>query len=334
MKHLYFIGNGFDIHHNLPTRYTDFREWLREKDFEAYEWMITLYDVDDEDENGDISDETWTWWSYFESHLVDFEVYDEIVAIANDNQINYGADDFSDGDRYRGAIEAEAEFEKLMSRVLGYFDEWVDSIDIEQSCNKIKLDRDADFLTFNYTRTMELVYNIPAERVHHIHGEAGKGNYILGHGKSYQDIEDEIRSNEPIPDAGTPEEMEEWYSSNYDEVYENTVGSTASTLRNYKKDVKKIIEDNFGIFYEMRDVEVITIMGYSFSPIDNPYLSYIIDHASNKEGLKFEVFCYSETDKKNAKDFFQNKAIAKEQYLPYLSFFDILEARQLTLDLL
>lgn len=334
MKHLYFIGNGFDIHHKLPTRYTDFRKWLRKKDFEAYEWMIALYGVDDEDENGNISEETCTWWSYFESHLVDFDVYDEIVAFANDNQINYGADDFSDGDRYRGSIEAETKFENLMSRVLGYFDEWVDSIDVEQSSNKIKLDRAADFLTFNYTQTLELVYNIPSNKVHHIHGEVGKGSYILGHGKSYHDIEEEIRSNEQVPDAGTQEEIEEWNNNAYDEVYENTVESTVTTLSNYKKDVGRIIENNIELFCEMRDVEVITIMGYSFSPIDNPYLSYIIDHASNKENLKFEVFCFSETDKNNAKDFFQNKSIAEEQYLPYLSLFDILETSQLTLDLL
>lgn len=332
MQHLYFIGNGFDIHHNLPTRYTDFRKWLRKKDFEAYEWMRELYGVDDEDSHGNISDETWKWWSYFESHLVDFEVYDEILEIANENQVNYGADDFSEGDRYSGAIEAETKFENLMSRVLSYFDEWVDSIDVEKSCNKIKIDREADFLTFNYTRTLERVYNIPSKRVHHIHGEAGKGNYVLGHGKSYHDIEEEIRSNEPIPDAGTPEEMEEWYSSNYDEAYENTVGSTVSTLSNYKKDVGKIIEDNFGIFHEMKDVEVITIMGYSFSTIDNPYLSYIIDHASNKENLKFEVYCYSKTDKDNAQEFFKSNGIREDQYLPFMSYNDILVAKQLTFD--
>ncbi len=27
-ENLYVIGNGFDIAHNYPTRYADFREWL------------------------------------------------------------------------------------------------------------------------------------------------------------------------------------------------------------------------------------------------------------------------------------------------------------------
>lgn len=333
MKRLYIIGNGFDIHHNIPTRYTDFRKWLRVKDFEAYEWMIELYGVDDEDSEGNISNEIWTWWSYFESHLVDFEVYEDIIEIASENQINYGADDFSEGDRYNGAVEAEMKFEDLMSRVLSYFDEWVDSIDVEKSCDKLKIDQDADFLTFNYTRTLECVYNIPSERVHHIHGEAGMGNYILGHGKSYKDIEDEIRSNEPVPDTDSPEELNEWYSDNYDEAYENTVGATASKLGEYKKDVERIMADNFHLFHSMKNLKEVSIIGYSFSSIDNPYLSYIIKQVSNKNDLKFEVFCYSETDKNNANDFFKSNGIMEEQYLPFLSLNDYLQAIQLTIDL-
>ena len=333
MRHLYFIGNGFDIHHKLPTRYTDFRKWLRRKDFEAYNWIIELYGVGDEDENGNISDETWAWWSYFESHLVDFDVYDDIVDISKDNQINYASDDFREGDRYNGAVEAEVKFEELMSRILGYFDEWVDSIDVEKASNKIKLNRDADFLTFNYTRTLEQVYNIPSARVHHIHGEAGTGNYILGHGKTYQDIRKKIRSNEPVPDGDSPEEIEEWYARNYDEVYENTVGATATKLSEYKKDVDEIIGKNFELFLEMKDLEVISIIGYSFSSIDNPYLSYIIGRVVNKKNLKFEVFCFSDTDRNNAQDFFLNNGIEEVQYLPFKSLNDILEAKQLTLDL-
>ena len=28
MKHLYIIGNGFDIHHKIDSRYSDFKNWL------------------------------------------------------------------------------------------------------------------------------------------------------------------------------------------------------------------------------------------------------------------------------------------------------------------
>ena len=31
MKNLYIIGNGFDKHHEIPSGYWDFHEWLKEK---------------------------------------------------------------------------------------------------------------------------------------------------------------------------------------------------------------------------------------------------------------------------------------------------------------
>ena len=36
MKTLYIIGNGFDLHHNLPTQYSDFSKYIQEKNVELY----------------------------------------------------------------------------------------------------------------------------------------------------------------------------------------------------------------------------------------------------------------------------------------------------------
>lgn len=30
MKHLYIIGNGFDLHHGIPSGYHSYRQWLEE----------------------------------------------------------------------------------------------------------------------------------------------------------------------------------------------------------------------------------------------------------------------------------------------------------------
>lgn len=32
MKTLYLIGNGFDIHHSIPSRYSNYQNWLEEND--------------------------------------------------------------------------------------------------------------------------------------------------------------------------------------------------------------------------------------------------------------------------------------------------------------
>lgn len=57
MKHLYIIGNGFDIHTGLRTRYVDFRLWLENNYPFIFENMQATYDMDVE------------WWNDFEVQL-------------------------------------------------------------------------------------------------------------------------------------------------------------------------------------------------------------------------------------------------------------------------
>lgn len=306
MKHLYFIGNGFDLHHGFDTRYTDFRDWLKEYDEEAYENLIWLYGVADDE-----SDETYDWWSKFEEHLVDFDVYDDIVEIARENSIDYGADNFREGDRYSGGVEAEQRFEETMAKILGYFGIWVDSLGDLSSDIEVDLDDDADFINFNYTLTLEELYNVPADRVHHLHGKLGDDTYILGHGRSYQDIDRSIRANEPQPPQNLPEEeLNDWYAEQWDEAYENTVGYTASKLASYKKDTGKIIKANVELFDDMTDLECITIYGCSFSEIDAPYFSEAISRVKDRNKLMFVVNWYSQRDLDNIDKFFQSEGIA------------------------
>ena len=40
---LYYIGNGFDLAHNLPTRYLDFKEYFKTNYPEYYYRFIEMY---------------------------------------------------------------------------------------------------------------------------------------------------------------------------------------------------------------------------------------------------------------------------------------------------
>lgn len=306
MKHIYFIGNGFDLHHGFKTQYTDFRDWLKVFDEEAFNELIWLYGVKD-----DKSDETYDWWSTFETHLVDFEVYDDILEIARENSINYGADDFRESDRYSGGVEAEQRFEETMTKILGYFGAWVDSLGDLTSEKEVNLDKDLDFITFNYTLTLENIYKIQADQVHHFHGKYGEDKYILGHGKSYQEIEKSIRDNEPQPPKDiSEEELHDWYAEQWDEAYENTMGYTASKLASYKKDTASIINANKPLFDAMTDLESITILGCSFSEIDTPYFSEAIRRVKDRSKLKFVVNWHSQKDLDKIEKFFKSEGIA------------------------
>ena len=56
-KHLYIIGNGFDIFTGLKTSYSDFRKWLENSYIFVYEAMTSVYGADGE------------WWNDFEKQL-------------------------------------------------------------------------------------------------------------------------------------------------------------------------------------------------------------------------------------------------------------------------
>ena len=62
MKHLYIIGNGFDIFTGLKTRYVDFSWWLEKNYPFIYENMQVAYDMDVE------------WWNDFELQLGKLDV--------------------------------------------------------------------------------------------------------------------------------------------------------------------------------------------------------------------------------------------------------------------
>ena len=62
MKHLYIIGNGFDIFTGLRTRYVDFRHWLQYTYPFIYENMYSAYEMEGE------------WWHNFEIQLGKLDV--------------------------------------------------------------------------------------------------------------------------------------------------------------------------------------------------------------------------------------------------------------------
>lgn len=306
-KKLYIIGNGFDLNHGLKTNYTDFKAWLKNYKPEIYNIILELYQIDD-------NEDTNSWWSMFESHLVDFDVYEEIIELTKEYNIDYGSDDFRESDRYVGSIEAERKFEKLMKNILIHFNDWVNSLSpLSIESKMINIDKEALFINFNYTQTLETIYGVPQERVYHLHGKQGDNNYVLGHGRSFEYINKRIRDNNAPPKGLSEEELYEWYSDNYNEAYENIVESTTAKFYSYKKNVDGIIETHSEVFDKLSDVREIYIYGFSFSDIDNPYIKKIIDCNQKKDVLSFEISWYHNQDIINMTKFFSSIGFSEKQ---------------------
>lgn len=316
-KQLYIIGNGFDIHHDIPSRYSDFCNWLKDNDFDLLERLHYFYRIDEE------------WWYQFEYKLGYPDMNDYIAKTASEAQPNYGSDDFRDRDYYVGQFVAEDEIGKLVFDIRVAFKSWIISLCAPNIDKKILIDKDAAFfITFNYTDTLQKLYNIPLSQILFIHGSVVAGtDLVLGHNRLSDDLNLEFSLKSPIPpDNLDEEELIEWYDMYCDDgedfIYQSVREEVVSQICNLKKDTKSIIDVNRDIFESLSDVQTIYIYGFSFSLIDEPYLNEIVNRVDISI-TNWIVSYYSDRDKERAQSFFYKKGV-KDIKVKYIKLSDLL----------
>lgn len=322
MKQLYIIGNGFDIHHGIPSRYSNYREWLEENDSDLIERLRNYYDVDEKE-----------WWNQFELELGHPDMADYIDNTAFENEPDYGSDDFRDRDYHAGEFQAEDEIGSLVVDIKGTFTEWVGSLPAPNSDKKINLDKeDSFFINFNYTDTLQTLYNVKPTDILFIHGNVGEGTeLILGHNRPYDEIDSEFAPEIPTPpDELSDEDLAEWYEdmadSGEDYIHQSVRGEVVSQIHNLRKDTEKIIKANKETFEALKDVQTVHIFGLSFSPVDEPYLDEVVRRV-NVAKTNWVVSYYSDDDKENAELFFGSKGI-KNEFVNYVKLDDLLLVKQ------
>lgn len=261
MRHLYIIGNGFDIFTGLRTRYVDFRRWLEIHYPFIYENMQAAYETDIE------------WWNDFEVQLGKLEVKDYISKFrppeksleevmeetreARKFQQKYNLppnlrDDSPCANRLRGLLD-----------VLQYcFEKWVQDCQMFFRVSQyVHLEiGDSFFINFNYTDVLQAIYNIPEERVLHIHGRASKHEHLIfGHNAIY--LRGETRDEDQV----------------------------CFELGRYHKNPYEYIYKYSELFDKLRDVEHVHIYGFSFSPVDEYYIDWIFNHTPKKLSMGSEL---------------------------------------------
>lgn len=246
LNQLYIIGNGFDIHHGINSKYYNFKEWLKKNVKSSIIDMMDIFFSNDTE-----------FWSSIEQALGEYNESIITEWCVPDNPTDYKYD-------HPGAWQASVEdsipyiFGTAMDDFRDAFYKWVDSINTKGINTDLLLPKTAKYLTFNYTDTLESAYGIPPENVLHIHGNrlVPDDEYIFGHGTS-RDI------NEPYKD----ETIELPYQNAYSEVI--------STMNNWRKDPQKIIKSHDAFFKSLSSCKGICVMGLSYNKIDMPYLEEI-----------------------------------------------------------
>lgn len=286
-KILYIIGNGFDVHHGIKSSYRTYMEWLKDNHKEDYQKIIDFY--------GDIAEKP-EWWNEFETNLGYFDIRAKVEDLAFQNQpTDSQIEKMRAIDTMGGAWDAQVEIGGIISILKESFHEWIDSLNPALTANKIVIDfNNAYFITFNYSLTLEKVYGIPSDQILHIHGCLNDDEYIIGHGRTYEDVKDE---SDPYclpfdPDKDDPSEY--GLDALDDEITENTKQEVVSRVMEAAKDTAAIISKHELEFEMLKTVEKVCIYGLSFSSVDEPYLSHIVKEIT--PNAAYEASYYSAKD--------------------------------------
>ncbi len=322
-KHLYVIGNGFDLHHDILSDYRYFRDWLVDnapcvlqtidETFGYHDWRHIKVGGNKEDDR---------WWRTFEENLSSALTYEIAIEEARENQPDFGSDDFSDADWYDAEYAVENKLEDAYSVIREAFQNWVAQLGAGSPRKKIRIFRDNSlFLNFNYSHTLQVLYDIPDHLILHIHGKAGSENkLVLGHGKSYDEIKAELEAEASLDEHLTDEEKLIDYEEDGDDfITMRAKDAAVAGVYNQRKKTDEIITKNEDWFNQLKDVTHLHIFGHSFGRVDLPYFQKILS-VIKKEKVFIEVNWFTEDDKINIQNFFDEENI----YVNLIQLNDIL----------
>lgn len=285
---LYIIGNGFDLYHQLNTRYSDFASHLEIQnkrildELNQYYYMIQNIDL----------------WADFEANLSNLDT--ELVL---DNLSDYlpgsSGDGFQDREWHAFKIEIEMLVDRLTTELKSEFKKFiVNACNIDARTKEhINFKPNSTFISFNYSNTLEKLYKIKSTDIFYIHGSAFKNDpIILGHG-----VEPSEFSNtaiEPSPPKGLSEEgLERWHqdmSDNYDYAYEQGSSEIHNYLGASFKNAAEIINENIDYFNSLQKINIVVILGHSMSDVDMPYFEEISNNV--KPNASWFISYYSDDE--------------------------------------
>lgn len=281
---LHIIGNGFDVMHGLPTSYKDFHNWIRQQPIK--------YVANEMEEVFQHS--KCDFWSQFEASLGNLDLSKYTKDLVNEAHENQNPDD--DPDKWANeADDVYARLEFIVSKnyqlLMEAFKEWAQTIEVanieRQDLSMMGYDERGLFLTFNYTDTIEIVYNVPQERVMHIHGRGSTHEEIIvGHSGDYnkqrQAICDVLRAK-LYEDGDIEHKLIELFNQNRK--------SSAQVIANHSVYFNKLAKMN---------IEKIVVIGHSLGEVDIPYFERIIEVCPN---AKWKFNPYSNDDKQRVSNF-------------------------------
>lgn len=287
-KRIFIIGNGFDLHHYLETKYYHFKNFVKDFDEDLVKAIDDVF-YDRGFYHGDIE-----YWSVLEEMLesltdLDYdELYDDAFL---DAEMDMDRASYWHDPEYNANRKAEEELLTPL-KLKKYFDKWVDSIKLDDVNRDVNLDlSDNDlYINFNYTETLQDVYKIPDNKILHIHGKK-HSEYVLGHNgtenipykdpyDTYEDSNGQMTSDADIRQVQVKEILNNSYSNLFHSYYKNSI----NLINKYRT-----------WFDHFENADEVVIMGLSMGNEDAVYIREI--NSLMKHSCKIVVYYYDGLDK-------------------------------------
>ncbi|MDB8791835.1 bacteriophage abortive infection AbiH family protein [Romboutsia sp. 1001216sp1] len=265
MSKLFIIGNGFDLDHGLKTSYNHFHDFLKDICPESTDEFCFPNLQINSDGSVDcditntinfiryiISNVEGDKWTNLESSLAYLDFSDFCYDLKCDF---FDKDDEDDVNLWHKAYDNENIMSDItipIFKIKPLFADWISTINLSSVKSKLDfktlIDQNSKFLTFNYTLTLENVYNV--KNVCHIHGKQGE-NLLFGH-----------------------DNLEE-----YD--YSSLIGAENichEIFSNLKKDTRVALSNNIEFFNSLdSSIDSIYSFGFSFGNVDLLYIRKICE---------------------------------------------------------
>jgi hypothetical protein len=268
-RKLFIIGNGFDLHHGLESRYSDFASYLVRVDPPTFR-IAEEYVVPDKD-----------LWSILEERLAEVDV-DQIEDYAENFMASYGAEDWSDSGHHDYEYEIGQICDAISTTLRRHFADWVRQLEIPAHVARPVrcIDPNATFLNFNYTPTLQRLYDVANDHVLHIHGSAmdATSEIVLGHAWNRQASELRSRFTDEDTDvrvAGGFQLIDDLLAATY-------------------KPTEELLVRNKVFFDDLSGVTEVFVLGHSLAHVDEPYFCAVLDRVDAK--ANWSVSYYNDED--------------------------------------
>lgn len=307
---LYIIGNGFDMHHGLPTSYWHYKTFLISK------YADTALDFE---EFVGLHNSSMNAWNDIEASLkINYRkllsqyanlpfVEKEISQKSYWNSQNVTFTHMVNENELQGRIRRLTDF--ITDFTGQYLFNWLTSIDAKKAKPDLNLQPEDLYVTFNYLDTLESVYHIPDNHVYHIHGSIKKLQDLKKKAAAYKKefmqeytpiygqkealdnwtffeypaflnahVRQEIQFGAAVSLEKEKKKLEKWFS--IDPKLSDYLAPSILDLEEFMDKSSKQLDQNFRpltkFAWTHSAIDTIVVMGHSLNSVDDPYYKQIL----------------------------------------------------------